>query len=232
DHQDVHYCFASVKAAREFAVLFPTFSVIVSQDDKAKKLTLSVYLIIDPSDTNDTLRKGQLSIYIRPQYKIETSLVIHMNDLYSLMNNGSFDDMLKVDNKIGPIWVLLVDGGPDENPRYLKNITQYCDIFYSFDLDYLTVRTHAPGHSVYNPVERSMASLSTKLAAIVLSINKYSTHLDSQSKVVDPELAEKNFKYADNLLCNLWNKDKIFRKPVLTEYIDTISTSASDISWE
>ncbi|CAG8695588.1 3137_t:CDS:1, partial [Scutellospora calospora] len=87
-------------------------------------------------------------------------------------------------------------------------------------------------HSAYNPVERSMASLSTKLAAIVLPINKYGTHLDSQGKVIDLELAEKNFKYAGNLLCNLWNKDKIFRKPVMTEYVNTISTPASDISWE
>ncbi|CAG8833645.1 3668_t:CDS:1, partial [Cetraspora pellucida] len=36
DHPDVHYCFASVKAAKQIAVLFPTFLVIVLQDDKAK----------------------------------------------------------------------------------------------------------------------------------------------------------------------------------------------------
>ncbi|CAG8491752.1 6407_t:CDS:2, partial [Scutellospora calospora] len=74
------------------------FSVSLQQ-----KLTSSVYLIINLSDTNDILCKGQLSIYICSQYKIGTSSVIYMNDLYSLMNNSSFDDMLKVDNKIRPI---------------------------------------------------------------------------------------------------------------------------------
>ncbi|CAG8464909.1 1209_t:CDS:2 [Cetraspora pellucida] len=145
EHQDNHYCLAFVKAVKQFASLFPIFSVIVLQDDKAKiffgisavsrtfqaiqsinkpviisdynfpvgsqqKLVSSVYLIIDPSDTNDMLRSGQLSIYICPQYKIGTSSITHMNDLHSLVNNGCFDNMLKVDNKIKPIWVLLVDG--------------------------------------------------------------------------------------------------------------------------
>ncbi|CAG8765870.1 7007_t:CDS:2 [Cetraspora pellucida] len=150
EHQNNHYCLASVKVVRQFASLFLIFSVIMSQDDKAKvplgisavsrtfqaiqsinepvivpdhdfpvvlqqKLVPSVYLIIDSSDTNNMLRSGQLSIYIRPQYEIETSSITHMNDLYSLMNNGHFDNMLKVDNKIRPIWVLLVDGGLDKN---------------------------------------------------------------------------------------------------------------------
>ncbi|CAG8677339.1 1821_t:CDS:2, partial [Scutellospora calospora] len=51
-------------------------------------------------------------------------------------------------------------------------------------------------HSAYNPVERSMASLLTKLAGIVLPVNKHSTYLDSQSK------------------------DNIFGKLVITEYVD------------
>ncbi|CAG8493551.1 21802_t:CDS:2 [Cetraspora pellucida] len=246
DHPDVYYCFASVKAARQFAALFPTFLAIVSQDDKAKvllsipaigksfkaiqsnnkpvtvlnhdfpagsqqKLIPSVYLIIDPSDTNNTLHRGQMSIYICPQYEIETSSKTHMNDLYSLMNNSSFNNMLKVDNKIRPIWVLLVDENPDENSHYLKNISHYCDIFCSFDLNYLIIRTHAPGYSAYNLVKRSIASLSTKLASIVLPVNKYGTYLDSQSKK--------------------W--DKIFEKPVMAKYIDMINILILDIiSWE
>src|SRR6185437_14175739 len=35
-----------------------------------QKLIPSVYLAIDPSDSNDTLRKGQLGIFVRPQYNI------------------------------------------------------------------------------------------------------------------------------------------------------------------
>ncbi|CAB4442186.1 unnamed protein product [Rhizophagus irregularis] len=47
-------------------------------------------------------------------------------------------------------------GSPDENPRHLKNIKTYCHLFQKFDLDYLTVRTHAPGQFKYNPVERDL----------------------------------------------------------------------------
>ncbi|CAG8847299.1 17345_t:CDS:1, partial [Gigaspora margarita] len=45
----------------------------------------------------------------------------------------------------------------------------------------------------YNPVERSMASLSEKLASITLPIDEYGMHLDSQKNVIDEELARCNF---------------------------------------
>src|SRR2546421_12810914 len=96
--------------------------------------------------------------------------------------------MVKLD-QVRPIWILLVNGGPDENPRHMKNIIEYCKLFRSLNLDYLTVRTHAPEQSAYNSVERSMASLFTKLAGITLPVDKFRSHLDSQGKVVDDELA-------------------------------------------
>ncbi|CAI2189528.1 12775_t:CDS:1, partial [Funneliformis geosporum] len=60
--------------------------------------------------------------------------------------------------------MLLVDGGPDENPRHLKNIKVYCQLFKKFNLDYLSVQIHASGQFKYNPVKRGMAMLSGKLA--------------------------------------------------------------------
>jgi hypothetical protein len=86
-------------------------------------------LLINPSDTNDTFRKGQLSIFICSQYQVGTSLETHMDDLNSLTQDSRFDGILKVDGQIKPIWVLLVDGGPDENLRHMKNIQQYCRMF-------------------------------------------------------------------------------------------------------
>src|SRR5205823_10564962 len=99
EHCDEHYCLASVKRAKQFAVLFLTQSVIISQDNKAKiplgipavkrifqtmqssrepvtlpdynfligmqqKLIPSVYLLINPRDTNNTFHNDQLSIFI------------------------------------------------------------------------------------------------------------------------------------------------------------------------
>ncbi|PKB97764.1 hypothetical protein RhiirA5_432533 [Rhizophagus irregularis] len=152
-----------------------------------------------------------------------------MNDLNSLTQNSHFDEILKVDGKIKPIWILLVDGGPDENPRHMKNIYQYCKMFHAFDLDYLSIRTHAPGQLAYNPVERSMSTLSQKLAGITLPINKFGSHLNSQGQVVDSELAMKNFRYAGEVLCTLWERDLIFGKPVITQYIDHKNTSFNDV---
>src|SRR5213076_2155088 len=105
------------------------------------------------------------------------------------------------------------DGGPDENPWFLANISKYLLLFKKLDLDYLTVRTHAPGQSAYNPVERSMASLSTKLAGITLPVDKFGSHLDSQGKMVDDELARRNFEFLGKSLCDLWKRDEIYGKP-------------------
>src|SRR6266498_3071178 len=81
-----------------------------------QKLIPSVYLMIKPDESKDELRTGQLAIFIRPQRSIGTSSLIHMQDLESLTLDSKYDDILKTNGQIRPIWMLLVDGGPDENP--------------------------------------------------------------------------------------------------------------------
>ncbi|CAB4473773.1 unnamed protein product [Rhizophagus irregularis] len=88
--------------------------------------------------------------------------------------------------------------------------------------NYLTVRTHAPGQSKYNPVERSMATLSGKLAGITLPIDHFRTHLNSQGKVINPELALQNFQYAGEALCDIWRCDLIFGRSVDTQYVEEL----------
>ena len=163
-----------------------------------QKLVPSVYLMIKPNESNDELRTGQLAIFVRRQWSLGTSSLSHMQDLENLALDPKYNDVLKTNGEIRPIWVLLVDGGPDENPRHLKNINNYCQLFRKFDLDYLTVRTHAPGQSKYNPVERGMATLSGKLAGITLPIDHFGLHLNTQGKVIDPELALKIFDMLEN----------------------------------
>ena len=68
-----------------------------------------------------------------------------MQDLKSLTLNPQYEGTLKMDRKIWPIWILLVDEESDENPRHLKNIKVYCQLFKKFDLDFLSVQTHASG---------------------------------------------------------------------------------------
>src|SRR4051794_27120372 len=85
-----------------------------------QKLIPSISLIIKPNESNDELRTGKLAICVRHQWSFGTSSLTHMQDLESLTSDPQYDDALKINREIRPIWVLLVDGGPDENPRHLK----------------------------------------------------------------------------------------------------------------
>ncbi|CAB4441827.1 unnamed protein product [Rhizophagus irregularis] len=201
--------------------------------ESGQKLISSVYLIMKPEESKDELRTGQLAIFVRPQWYVGTSSLTHMQDLESLTLDSKYDDMLKTSNgQIRPIWMLLVDGGPDENPRHLKNIKVYCQLFKKFDLDYLSVRTHALGQSKYNPVERGMATLSGKLAGIMLPIDHFGKHLNLQGDVTDPELAAQNFQHAGKALCDIWSRDLIFGKCVDAQYIDTIENPFEDLQFK
>ncbi|PKC04312.1 hypothetical protein RhiirA5_502859 [Rhizophagus irregularis] len=217
EHIDEHYCLISddkAKVPLGIPAVGRTFQTLQSFQEPVtlpdhdfpismqQKLIPSVYLLINPSDTNDTFRNGQLSIFIRPQYQVGTSSATHIIDLNSLTQDSRFDEILKIDSHIKPIWIILVDGGPDENPRHMKNIYQYCRMFHAFDLDYLSIRTHTPGQSSYNPIER---------------------------QVNDSELAMKNFCYAGEALCALWEHDPIFGKPVTVQYTDQKSFPFDDI---
>ncbi|CAG8614977.1 19438_t:CDS:2, partial [Cetraspora pellucida] len=182
--------FANSQNAKQFASAFAFYFVIISQDDKTKvplgipavgrifiivqsshelvaipgskqKLIPSVYLTIDPEGLNDSLCNKN-----------------------SVLNN-----MLKLKNKFKPILVLLVDDGPDENPRHFKNIKEYSKLFIKLNLDYLTVRTYAPGQSVYNPVECSMSTLLGKLADYIhgkeVIVEYVDEQIDNFNKVSD-----------------------------------------------
>ncbi|CAI2197189.1 13163_t:CDS:1, partial [Funneliformis geosporum] len=48
----------------------------------------------------------------------------------------------------------------------------------------------------YNSIEKGIATLSGKLAGITLPIDHFGTYLDTQGKVINPELALQNFRYA------------------------------------
>ena len=89
------------------------------------KLIPSVYLLINPSNTNESLRSGKMRIFIRPEYFLGTSSETHMVDLMTITKEESFREFTHHKGSVKPIWCLLTDGGPDENPRYLANILKY-----------------------------------------------------------------------------------------------------------
>ncbi|CAI2193009.1 10194_t:CDS:1, partial [Funneliformis geosporum] len=125
----------------------------------------------------------------------DTSSTTHISDLNSLTQDSHFDEILKINDQVKFIWILLIDEDSNENSCHMKNILQYYKIFYTFNLDYFSVQTHVSSQLAYNPIECSIITLSQKLDGIILPINKYSSHLNSQDQVVDLKLAMKNFHY-------------------------------------
>ena len=79
------------------------------------KLIPSVYLMINPNDTNDSLRSGKVRIFIRPEYFLGTSCKTHMVDLMAITKEESFHEFTHYENAVKPYWFLLTDGRPDEN---------------------------------------------------------------------------------------------------------------------
>ena len=65
-----------------------------------------------------------------------------------------------------------------------------------------------------------MAPLSRKLVGLVLKHNSFGDHLDSQGKTVDPDLEEKNFKKAADLLVDVWEEAVIDGNKVEAHAID------------
>jgi hypothetical protein len=49
---------------------------------------------------------------------------------------------------------ILVDGGPDENPRYQKIIETAIHHFKERNIDAMFISTYASHRSAFNPVER------------------------------------------------------------------------------
>ncbi|CAG8848303.1 34520_t:CDS:2, partial [Gigaspora margarita] len=204
-----------------------------------QKLILLVYLIINSENMNKTLHQDQLSIYIQPEYFVGTSSLSHIKDLIDISKCDNFVSTLNNGNCLKSIWILLVDRRPDKNPKHLKNIVEYCRLFRELDFDYLSVQTHAPYQSACNSVERSMCTLSEKLAGIELPVDKFEldykreqydlcftlmsiieSHLNSQGAVINEELARRNFEFFGQLLYEIWRRDNIHRRQVCVNYID------------
>jgi hypothetical protein len=81
---------------------------------------------------------------------------------------------------VKPVFIITVDGGPDENPRYQKTIEVGIHHFLQNDLDALFIAINAPGRSAFNRFERKMAPLSRELSGLIIPHDNFGSHLDDQ----------------------------------------------------
>ncbi|RGB23938.1 hypothetical protein C1646_773790 [Rhizophagus diaphanus] len=156
-----------VKVAKIFVKVFADESIIISQDDKTKiglgiPAVGCIFKIIQ--SVNESVTVKYHNFPTGPEYFIETSSATHIINLESIVKNENFSNILKKEDKVRLIWVFFVDGEPDENLKHIKNIIQYAHFFCSFDLDYLTVYTHAS--------------------------EEFRLHLNSHENVIDEKLAK------------------------------------------
>lgn len=165
------------------------------------KLIPSFYLFMKRKDEADEggMKQGQLACFVRPQLFSGSSSRSHMADIMTMTQEPSTRPLMMKAGDVRPVMFIITDGGPDENPRHFKNITEFGHLFRMLVLDYLSVRCYAAGPSAMNPVERAMSSFSSKLIGVVLPHDHHGNHIVSDRKSVsDIGLAKLNMKYTAN----------------------------------
>lgn len=167
---------------------------------------------------------GPTYIAVRSGKHSSSTAYSHGLDFERLLTLESFEVLLKFDGFVKPVLIFIVDGGPDENPRYQKVIQTAVHHFMEHNLDALFVATNAPGRSAFNRVERRMAPLSKELAGLIIPHNHFGSHLDSQLRTTDLALEKQNFKYAGELLADVWSEMTIDGYSTVAEYIDPESS--------
>lgn len=200
----------------EFKVKLPDHDWTVAP---RHKLTPSVYAGLEIVNGKVTY-SGPTYIAIRSAKHDSSTAFSHAIDLDRLLGLNGFREFCKTNDQVKPIWMIFVDGGPDENPRFPKTLRFAVQHFKKHNLDALFIACHAPHQSANNPVERRMAPLSLDLAGVILPHDYYGTHLDGAGRTIDPELERQNFAKAGNVLADIWSQRVIDNYEVDAEYID------------
>ena len=183
------------------------------------KLVPSIYAALDVGKEHVGY-SGPTFITIRSGKHDTSTADTHSADFVDLASLPLFKSAMKNESDVKPVVIVLVDGGPDENPRYAKTIEAAIGHFKRFDFDALFIACHAPGHSAFNPVERRMAPLSHAMAGLILRHETYGSHLDERRRTIDPQLERENFAAAGQVLANIWSSTKIDGYEVLAKYVD------------
>ena len=177
----------------EYTVRLPDHDFVKAPQHK---LIPSVNAICKIDEFGDVTYSGPTVISIRSGKHDSSSAFTHQKDFEKLL-------VLFPEYKKCPIFVVSVDGGPDENPRFPKTLAYGIKRFQELNLDVYITLTHAPGNSAFNHVERRMAPLSKELAGVVLPHEHYGSHLDASGKTIDGDLERKNFQQAGNTLAEV-----------------------------
>jgi hypothetical protein len=203
----------------EYKVTLPDHDFVIAS---RHKLIPSVYAACVIKD-GCVGYSGPTYIAIRSGKHDSSTAETHGFDFKTLTGLKEFKEFIINEDNVKPIIIITVDGGPDENPRYPKVLSQAISHFKNYDLDAIFIATHAPGQSAYNAVERRMAPLSRDLTGLILPHGHYGSHLDSNGITINKDLELINFGKAGKSLSEIWSESIIDDYPVIAKYIEPMT---------
>lgn len=183
----------------EYRIKLPDHSFPVAS---GYKLIPSVYMALavgnNLGEKTTIETAGPTYIAIRSAKYAGSSSQTHQSDFNRLLTLEEFKKNIrsKSDDYVKPVVIMLVDGGPDQNPRYKGAINSAIEIFKAHDLDALFIATNAPGRSAFNPVEHRMAPLSRALSGLILPANHFKDNSDKNDTEKQRQTELLNFKHA------------------------------------
>ncbi|KAG5672151.1 hypothetical protein PVAND_002304 [Polypedilum vanderplanki] len=202
-HQDAKFCSSTINNLYELASFLGNNEVsLISQDDKAKVpigIAAAHHQAPLLMNLEYRVKLPDHDWIVAEKHKLTPWSYSHAKDFNRIYELEDFEEFLYTKNSLPkPVLILLVDGGPDENPRYQKTIEIAIHHFIERSLDALFIATNAPHRSAFNPVERRMAPLSRHLT----------------------ELEYKNFKFAGETLADVFSSVVIDGYSTVAEFID------------
>ena len=109
-------------------------------------------------------RSGPLTIQLYPSRVIESTNVMHANFLLNFLQRE------KVNREIFNV-IAIADGGPDWSVKGIINLMSLGYLWKNSSLDVLILQCYAPGHSRFNPIERSWSQLTKWLVGVILPVD-------------------------------------------------------------
>ena len=106
-------------------------------------------------------RSGPLTVKLYPGRAVESTNTLHVNHLIGLIKSEK--KLRSVSNV-----VMIADGGPDWSVKSITNFMSLGFLWLKAELDVLVIQCYAPGHSRYNPIERTWSFLTAKIAGVIL----------------------------------------------------------------
>lgn len=115
----------------EYLVTLPDHDWVVAE---RHKLIPSVYALMEikdglPGDKRAVTYSGPTYIAVRSGKHCSSTAASHSRDFAEIIGSDDFSDFTQTTSgEVKPVVFFVVDGGPDENPRYQSLFNQISDV--------------------------------------------------------------------------------------------------------